>query len=86
MIHRTSVHQSSSLGTVNILVLTTPTALEVNPINEDVRIFLAGKLTVALCLDMPIGLLVEVADGARRNLGPPERFGDVLDTADRDAS
>lgn len=33
---------------------------------------------------MPISLLVEVADGTRRNLGAPEWFGDVLDTANRD--
>lgn len=62
----------------HIFVLTAPAALEVNPIDEDVWIFLTGKLSIAPYLDMSIGFLIEIADSTRRNLGPPEYFGDVV--------
>ena len=68
----------------NALDLASPTHLEPNAVEEDVRM-LPFDGTVAPLLDPAVDLLVQVADRPRTDALAPQRLGDAFDAAHRDA-
>ena len=68
----------------HVLVGPSPAALEVDAVDENVRV-IALERPLAPGLDGRERLLVEVGDGAGGHGRSPEEFGDVLDSPGRDA-
>ena len=66
----------------NVAYFATPGALQDDAVQIDIGMF-ASDRPIAPFIDLGVDLLVEVADGAGTNLGPPQSFGNVLDPADR---
>ena len=73
-------HQNS-----HIFVLSASVAAQVDAVHVDIRIPSALQRAVAPVLDVDVGVLVQLADGGRRDLAAPQRLGDVLHTAHRNA-
>lgn len=66
----------------NVLNLASPAAFQEHTIYVNIRI-IAAKRTGSPFFDVFVSFLIEVADRSGRDLGSPQSFGDVLDSADR---
>ena len=68
----------------NVSDFPAPAPLQVDPVEIDVGVLLVDRPTPP-GFDSPVDLLVQLADRARAHTRTPQRLGDVLDAANRDA-